>query len=148
MAAALASAWVDIEVALVQLVLCTLITLWMVRFVEIRDACVTATSQAMSQPSPTRLQGLQDEPMDVDPTPSGPPRVPTALSSSSLQEPLPFLGEIVNGVRQVVYCSLYVPHPSPCLVSLTRRPPAHAHAHVPPTPTPTPTPTPCLSSYR
>ena len=86
--------------------------------------------------------------MDVNTTPSGPPRVPTALSSLSLQEPLLFPGEIVNGVRQVVYCSLYVPHPSPCLVLLTRRPPAHTHAHVPPTPTPTPTPTPCLSSYR
>ena len=106
MAAALASAQVDIEVALVQLVLCTLITLWMVRFIEIRDACTTATSQAMSQPTPARLEGPQDEPMDVDPTPLS---LPTASSLLAPQEPLPFPGKLVNGVRQVKYYRLCVP---------------------------------------
>ena len=40
LAAALASVRVDVEVALTQFVLCTILTLWMVHFVEKRDAGV------------------------------------------------------------------------------------------------------------
>ena len=100
----------------------------MVHFVEIRDAVVAATSQHMSQPTPARLEGPQDEPMDVDPPPLG---LPSASSSSAPQDPLPFPGKLVNGVRQVVYHSLYVPIPN---LSLPRV--AEVTSCLPPSPTP------------
>ena len=120
LAAALASARVDVEVAVGRLVLCTLVTLLMVHFVEKRDARVAATAQPTSQPTPTRLEGPQDEPMDVDPTPSVPPNLPAASSSSASREPLPFPGKLANGVRQVEYYNLYVSTCSPSLLASSR----------------------------
>ena len=45
---------------------------------------------------------LQDDPMDVDPAP------PPSPSSPALRG-LPFLGELINGVCEVVHCDLRVP---------------------------------------
>ena len=44
--------------------------------------------------------------MDVDPTPPGPPCLPIALSSLAAPQRLPFPGEFVDGVRDVVYYDL------------------------------------------
>ena len=44
--------------------------------------------------------------MDVDPTPPGPPCLSIALLSLAAPQGLPFPGEFVDGVRDVVYYDL------------------------------------------
>ena len=85
---------------------CTLAALLMTHLIEKRDAHMATMSQPASQPTRTRLQSPEDEPMDVDPTPPGPPCLPIALSSLAAPQRLPFPGEFVDGVRDVVYYDL------------------------------------------